>query len=142
PLQHFTFTSGKRGQTLRQLRFFDVTRARLVSLAERQLHGSQKYIIVVRLLEKINGSNSHRFDCERDVAMSGNDNHRDTGIHLAQSPQEVDAADVRHSHVGDDAASRENWNVLEKYLGRVVGTHFELGAAQQKFQRFARRVVI
>ena len=53
---------------------------------------------------KVDRAEPHRLDRQRHVAVAGDDDHRHLDPALPQLPQQVDAAHLRHAHVGDDAA--------------------------------------
>ena len=63
-------------------------------------------------------------------------------LHLPEPAQQVDAAQPRHPHVGDDAAGGDLRRGVEKARRRIIGPHRETGAAQQEVERFAHRLVV
>src|SRR5262249_57872694 len=75
-----------------------------ITSIERRPYGGEENLVLERLFQKINGAQSHRFHGEGNVPMSGDNDDWRSDLELAQSPQEVDAAELGHPHIGDDAA--------------------------------------
>jgi hypothetical protein len=73
-------------------------------LAKRRPDGGRQQVVVERLLDEVHRANLHRLDGELHVAVAGDDDHRHTDLELLQPMQQIEAADLRHPHVGDDAA--------------------------------------
>ena len=110
--------------------------------AQRRPDARNKHLVVKRLFQKIDGAELHGFDRERNIAMAGDDDHRNVDSELLEAPQQVDTAHARHPHVGDDAAKRLDRQRVEKRRGGRVALHLDLRRAQQERQRFAQRFVV
>ena len=74
--------------------------------------------------------------------MSGDDDDRHGAVELVQAPQQVDAADLRHPHVGDDAAGAARRPGGQEGSRAVVGLDLDPRAPQQEFERFPHRIVV
>ena len=81
----------------------------------------------------------HRLDRERHVAVPGNDDDGKPNLHLLEPPQQIDSADPRHPHVGDDASGTDRRRHREEGRSGLVGLHGELRTAKQKFDRIRAR---
>ena len=142
PSEHIALAVRKPGEAALDLAAFGFPLVIPVQRVERGPHGCQQNLIIERLLEKIDGPDLHGFDGERNIAMTRDDNHRHRELELPQSPQQVDAADLRHAHVGNDAARLDLGRDLQKRGREVVGLHLDPGRAQQEGKRLADRLVI
>jgi Cupin domain len=91
---------------------------------------------------KINGPHSHRFHGERNVPMSRDDDDRRGHLELSQPPQQVDAAQLGHSHIGNDAACLDRGRNLEEPGGGFVCPHVDTGRSQLEREHLADRLVV
>src|SRR5580698_7925558 len=74
--------------------------------------------------------------------MGGDDDHGQMRVSLEDLFLQLQAAHVRHSHIGDDAAGFRH-AIGEKFLGGAIEVRVESGAFKQKLERVADyRVVI
>ena len=64
----------------------------------------EQLVVIEGLFQEIDGADLHRFDRERNVAVAGDHDHRNIGVEFLDAAQQIDAGDIRHAHVGDDAA--------------------------------------
>ena len=94
------------------------------------------------LFRSINGAQSHRFNGEGNVPMSGDDDDWRSDLELSQLPQQVDAAELGHSHIGDDAARLDRGRNLQEDGGGLVRPHIEAGRPQLESKRLAHRLVV
>src|SRR5215469_10078025 len=113
-----------------------------IPLIERRPHGREENLVLERLFEKIHGAKSHRLHGERDISMRRDDDHRHRELELSQSSQQVDAAELGHSHVGDDAARLDRGRDLQERGGGFVRANVDAGRAQLEGKRLAHRLVV
>jgi hypothetical protein len=74
--------------------------------------------------------------------MAGDDDHRHFDAELLDAPQQVDTAQARHPHVGDDAGQALERQRIEKRRGGRVTLRLDVGRAQQEGERFAKRFIV
>ena len=74
--------------------------------------------------------------------MRGDDDDRHGVLELPQSSQQVDTAELGHSHVGDDAAGMDRGGNLQERDGGLVRAYLDTGRPQLESERLAHRLVV
>ena len=87
-----------------------------LGLSQRDIDHADQAIILERLLEEVDRAQFHGLDSQRDIAVSGHDQHRERAAVRFQALQKFDAVDAGHADIGDHApkvtlgsASRKCW---------------------------------
>ncbi len=141
-LEDIALAVRQRGESALDLAALGLALLISISPIKRRPHGREQNFVLKRLFKKINGADSHRFDGERDIPVSRNDNDRHGELELSQSPQEVDAAELGHSHIGYDAACLHRGCNFEEHGGGLVCSHVDASRTQLEGKRLADRLVV
>ena len=110
--------------------------------AERIAHGVEQRVVAERLLQQIDGSRLHRADGERHIGMSGDHDDRKAETPLLHIGEQIEAARLRHAHIGDDAAALFRLDRSQKLSSRGVDAHVEALGLQQKPQGVANGGIV
>jgi hypothetical protein len=94
------------------------------------------------ILEEVHCADPDRLDRQRHIAMTGDDDDGQGGLHLLDALQKLNAVHVGHATVGDDAARLDLAQAVEEGLGRVIGAHVKVGAPKQELERLPHRLVV
>ena len=74
---------------------------------EGRANRPEQQLVVKWLFQKVRSAVFHGFDRKRNIAVPGNDDHRNGVCHPLQSLQQVDATEPRHADIGDDGPGIE-----------------------------------
>src|SRR5262245_20743104 len=103
PLKDVTLAIRQRSEPGLHHRAFGVTGGVLLEAIERRVHRPEQKLILKWLFKEVDSAIFHCLHGQGYIAVTGNDNDWNSSPNLAQAPQEIDPADSRHPHVGDDA---------------------------------------
>jgi hypothetical protein len=85
-----------------------------------------------RFFDEIDNAGLHRSDRQRNVAMSGHDDHRQRHALLLQHLLDLQSVHARHSNVGQDAAVGEIPGGLQEVDAGFIGLDLVAGVFSMK----------
>jgi len=95
-------------------------------------NGFDQHVIAEGLFDEVDGSVLHRLNRHLHVAMTRNDDRRKHRLARPQLPQQLDAINVRHPQIGDQAAVADVRGHLEKGCGRCMRADGESRGSEKK----------
>ena len=84
-------------------------------------------------LHEVVSATAHGIDCQRHVAMTSNDDHRQVGVKLIDPAQQSHAVHSRQAHVGDDDAGVIRLQAALSLFGRGHGINMNPGQLHRLF---------
>ena len=121
----------------------EIDLARQLTALGRRSHPHQQLVAEERLLHEIDRAELHRLDRGVDGAEAGHDDERGIDAQIAQLPEDVEAGDAGHAHVGQDDVVGATPGHLEAFLAARRRLHGVPGAAQRPLHAVAdARVVV
>src|SRR5216683_2181935 len=104
-LKDLTFAGCQQGHTNLQRGAFEALLVGLVIPMQRSLNAFEQGVFAQRLLDEVKGSRSHRYNCQRNVAVAGNEYNRDTPAADIELLLQFEPAHLGHSHIEQQAAT-------------------------------------
>src|SRR6185437_7483931 len=74
--------------------------------------------------------------------MTGDDDDRDVEFKLLYAAKEIDSRNLRHAHVGHDAAGFDLLQDTEKCLGRIETASLDTCRLEQEFERLPNGIIV